>query len=223
LVWIGGWASSVEAWRSRIEAAYPQWSHAFVAVEEVQDLDPEALTEFVISIGGSGAVTVAWSLGSQLALRAWNARVWPESMPLVAVCPVVEFCAEKGPWKPMVLNRMIRALGRDREAVLEDFRKLMWDGMPADLAEAWRNEAAKITDDALVRGLELLRDGVLGTIRAGQGLVLVEASQDRVSPGLAAVLEPGELSLHAVHELATGHVPFLEDVAGFRQILSKLD
>lgn len=221
-MWIGGWASSVEVWSGRIEAAYPDWSHAYVAVEEVQDLDPEALTEFVKSRSGSEAVTVAWSLGSQLALQAWNARVWPESMPLVAVCPVVEFCAEQGPWKPMVLNRMIRALGRDREDVLEDFRKLMWDGMPADLAEAWRNEAAKIADDALVRGLELLRDGAHGAIRAGHGLVLVEAGRDRVSPPLGAVLDDGELALHEVRELGTGHVPFLEDVTGFRRILSEL-
>lgn len=221
-LWIGGWASSVEVWESRITQVFPGRKHAYLAVETLMDLEPDALGRTLATPEeGPPDVVLAWSLGSHLALRTWNAGAWPEGLPLVAVCPVVEFCAEAGPWKPMVLNRMIRALGRDRETVLEDFRRLMWPEMPEDLAASWRAGAARIEEAALVRGLELLRDGSLGAIRPGEGLYLVEGRSDGVSPRLGREMAP-ELFAGRSHSLLdSGHVPFLQDPEGFGAILSK--
>jgi hypothetical protein len=219
LLWIGGWASCPEAWRSPLEAAYPGCRHAFLPAEAVQDLPPEELTETVKSrMGDGGGAAVAWSLGSFLALRAWNAGLWPEGVPLLAACPVTEFCAPSGPWRRGHLDRMVRGLGRDREAVLEEFRALLWEAMPQPLALAWREAARGIGTAALVRGLEILREGRLDGIRPGTGLVLVEGARDRVAPRLGA----GELDGIRHHLLEAGHVPFLEDARGFGQVLAGL-
>lgn len=195
-----------------------------MAVEAVQDLEPGELAERMRALcpEPTRCLVVAWSLGSQLALRTWNAGLWPEGLGLLAVCPVVEFCAAAGPWKKIHLDRMIRGLGRDREGVLEEFRKLLREEMPQAQVEVWREAAAGIATDALVRGLELLRDGCLEGIRPGPELVLVEGTHDRVSPRLEAVMAAGELAGLRRFVLATGHVPFLEDAEGFRQILSKI-
>lgn len=221
-LWIGGWASSVEVWGDWIAQAYPQREHAFLAAEALMDLEPDAMARaLVMPEGRRPDAVLAWSLGSYVALRSWNAGAWPQALPLVAICPVVEFCAEGGPWKPMVLNRMIRALGRERETVLEDFRRLMWPQMPEDLATAWRAGAALVELPGLVRGLELLRDGGLGTIRPGEGLCLVEGRNDDVSPRLEAVMPPEEITGLVRFQLDAGHVPFLQDPRGFGQILSE--
>jgi len=223
ILWIGGWSSSLEVWRGPLESLYPSWRHGFVAVETVQDLEPGDLAERVRDLcpEPTRCVVVAWSLGSQLALRTWNAGLWPEGLGLLAVCPVVEFCAAEGPWRRIHLERMIRGLGRDREGVLEEFRKLLREECPEDEARAWREAAAGIPPEALVRGLELLRDGRLEWIRPGPGLVLVEGAGDRVSPRLEAVMEAGELAGLRRFVLATGHVPFLEDAEGFGRILEE--
>ncbi|MEN9353511.1 MAG: hypothetical protein RL318_836 [Fibrobacterota bacterium] len=193
-----------------------------MAAQELQDPGSDDLTDLVKLRGGEGAVAIAWSLGSLLALRAWNAGNWPEGMPLVAVCPVVDFCAEAGPWRRLHLDRMIRGLSRGREAVLEDFRKLVWEEMPPELADPWREQASRIPVPSLVRGLEILRDDRLSMIRPGAGLVLIEGTGDRVSPSLDAVLGKADLALLSRRTLATGHVPFLEDPEGFGRILSEL-
>jgi Alpha/beta hydrolase family len=221
-LWIGGWASSVEVWKPWIAETYPTVEHAFLAVESLMGLEPEDLDRVLVMPGGMRPdVVLAWSLGSHVALRSWNAGAWPLALPLIAICPVVEFCAQDGPWKPMVLNRMIRALGRDREAVLEDFRRLMWPEMPEDLATSWKTGAALVDEIALVRGLELLRDGSLGTIRPGAGLFLVEGRNDDVSPRLEAVMPPEEITGLVRFQLDAGHVPFLQDPRAFGQILSQ--
>lgn len=219
-LWIGGWASSPEVWGQEIEAAYPGRGHAFLAAETLLGRTPEGLTEFVAREAGPGGRVLAWSLGSQLALEAWNAGDWPEGVGLVAVCPVVEFCAPAGPWRRAHLDRMIRGLGRDRGAVLEEFRKLLWDRMPEGLASRWSRAAADLPAEVLARGLERLRDGRLGGIRPGPGLVLVEGANDRVSPRLVAQVGEDTLAGLRCFELATGHVPFLEDPEGFGRILA---
>lgn len=222
-MWIGGWASSPECWRGTLETLYPGFGHRFVAVETVQDLEPGELAERLHGLcpDPQRRVVVAWSLGSLLALKAWNAGLWPEGLGLLAVCPVLEFCAAAGPWKRIHLDRMIRGLGRNREGVLEEFRKLLREGCPEDEAQAWRAAASGIATDALVRGLEILRDGKLKGIAPGRELVMVEGARDRVSPPLGAVLDPEGLAGLRRFVLETGHLPFLEDPEGFGQILSK--
>jgi len=223
ILWIGGWASSPEAWRGALESLYPGWRHGFVAVEAVQELEPVDLAGRMRALcpEPTRCLVVAWSLGSQLALRTWNAGLWPEGLGLLAACPVVEFCAADGPWKRIHLDRMIRGLARDRERVLEEFRGLLREEMPQAQVEAWREAAMGIATDALVGGLELLRDGCLEGIRPGPGLVLVEGARDRVSPRLEAVMEEGALAGLRRFVLATGHVPFLEDAEGFGRILEE--
>lgn len=219
-LWIGGWASSVEVWDPWITASFPQWKHGYLAVEQLLDLSPEALVQALRMEDGSRPdVILAWSLGSHVALRLWNAGAWPEAVRLVAICPVVEFCAAEGPWKRIHLDRMIRGLGRDRAAVLCDFRELLWGAMPEEEVSRWNRAAAEIPLERLVRGLECLRDGRLEGIRPGPGLELIEGAHDRVVPRLDVVL--GALAFEGIghHALATGHVPFLEDPEGFGTLL----
>lgn len=222
-LWIGGWASSVEVWDPWITRAYPGREHGYLPAEPLLDLPPEELVHRLrLRDGSRPDVVLAWSLGSHLALRAWNAGAWPEGLPLVAICPIVAFCAEAGPWKPMVLDRMIRALARDRASVLEDFRRSVWQDMPEALAQAWRAGAQRVEMPMLVRGLERLRDGRLDTLRPGSGLGLVEGRDDGVSPRLEAVLPPGEVSGLRRFRLEAGHVPFLQDPTGFGGIVSEI-
>ncbi len=224
-LWIGGWASSVEVWAPWIELAFPHQEHAYLAVDSLfsGEHEPNELVgSLVMPDGTLPDVVMAWSLGSLVALGAWNAGFWPEGLGLVAICPVVEFCAPSGPWRPLILNRMIRALGRDRETVLEDFSRLMWPEMPEELASCWRRGSEGISDLVLAQGLERLRDGRLERLRSGNGLVLIEGRDDHVSPRLDAVLGPEALRDFPRFCLDAGHVPFLQDPEGFGRIVSDL-
>jgi len=214
LLWIGGWASSFAVWEPELASLVPGARHSFLDAHEVLESDGGLGQE--LSKLDPGSCVVAWSLGSLLALELAVAGSWPQGVRLLAVCPVLDFCDSAGPWRPLVLDRMIRALGKDLTGTLSSFRERMWPGMPEHLASRWLAGALEIPLPSLIRGLEVLRDRKVDTsLLEGADIIWATGGRDAVCLALAGLR--GE-----VHRLDTGHVPFLEDPEGFGQILSKL-
>jgi pimeloyl-ACP methyl ester carboxylesterase len=214
VTWIGGWASPIGLWEREIASLLPACEHRFLDAHEL--LDGQASLGQELSKLDSGSLVVAWSLGSLLALELMEAGNWPCGVRLVAVCPVLDFCDPSGPWRPLVLDRMSRALGKDLAGTLTSFRERMWPAMPEGLAARWLSHAMRIPLPWLVRGLEVLRDRKVNAARLdGADITWVTGGRDAVSP-FSTALE-GD-----IHRLDTGHVPFLEAPDVFRQILSKL-
>ena len=212
LLWIGGWASPFAVWEPELTSLAPGARHEFLDAHGV--LEGDGVLRQELSGLDPGSCVVAWSLGSLLALEMAAAGNWPQGVRLLAVCPVLDFCGSGGPWRPLVLDRMIRALEKDPAGTLSSFRERMWPGMPERLASRWLEGALAIPMASLVRGLEALRDRrVDAAALEATGTVWVLGGRDAVSPALAGFR--GE-----VHRLDTGHVPFLEDPEGFGQILS---
>ena len=214
VTWIGGWASPIGLWEREIALLLPACEHRFLDAHEL--LDGEASLGQELSKLDSGSLVVAWSLGSLLALELMEAGNWPRGVRLVAVCPVLDFCDLSGPWRPLVLDRMIRALGKDLAGTLTSFRERMWPAMPLNFAARWLSRAMLIPLPWLVHGLEVLRDRkVNAALLDGADITWVTGGRDAVSPVLAGL--QGD-----VHRLDTGHVPFLEDGNGFRSVLAEI-
>lgn len=83
--WIGGWGINPKAFAAAVEAAWPQGEHIVVAPGE--QAVPQLLDRRCDLLAG-------YSLGSLLLFAEGNAL--SATMPLVAVAPIVAFCAEAG-------------------------------------------------------------------------------------------------------------------------------
>jgi hypothetical protein len=212
LAWIGGWAFPLDAWEPWLQEAYPDFCHVFLDAHAL--LDRAELDRELLGLPG-GALVVAWSLGSLLALEACAEGRWPRRLPLLCACPVADFCAPTGRWRPRVLDRMAAALALRREAVLEDFRRLMWPDMPSDLAAAWARRVETIPDAALAAGLMALRDRRVDLSRlSGADISCLVCRDDPVSP-------PWQGGAPFLALERGGHVPFLAASEAFGWELSK--
>jgi len=213
LAWIGGWAFPLDAWEPWLQEAYPDFCHLFLDAHAL--LEPIALDQALSGLP-DGTLVVAWSLGSLLALEACASASWPRRLRLLCACPIADFCAPSGRWRPRVLDRMITALASRREAVLEDFRRLVWPDMPLDLAAAWARRAETIPDAALAAGLVALRDRRVDPAHLSDaGISCLVCQDDPVSP-------PWEGRAPFLTLERGGHVPFLASSAAFGQALSGL-
>lgn len=214
LLWVGGWASDLHCWDGLLAELYPQFEHRFIDSHAV--LENGARLERIVSDASVGTCVVGWSLGSLLLEGMLRDGKIPPTIPILSVCPFLDFCAEDGPWKPLVLRRMIRRIHTDPLGTLEDFGNLM--GLAGLQRQAWLQQAMELGEESLVGGLETLLNTRWETPWARHpGRLWVISPDDAVSPPCSTPTERTRLA-----PAGSGHIPFLRHPEAFGQILQEL-
>lgn len=214
LLWIGGWASDLHCWDGLLGSSFPQFEHRFIDAHSV--LDSDARLARLLEDPAPGTCLVGWSLGALLVEGLVRAgRVAPE-IPVLSVCPFLDFCAEDGPWRPLVLRRMIRRVQTDPLGTLEDFGTRM--GLEGLVRSAWLAQAMELGEESLARGLDTLLATRWAAPWADHPKRLwVVSPDDRVSPPCPT---PPDRTRYSPE--GSGHVPFLRHPEAFSGILREL-
>ncbi|MBK8802011.1 MAG: hypothetical protein IPN71_08130 [Fibrobacteres bacterium] len=214
LIWIGGWASDLQCWDGLLASLYPGFDHRFIDAHAV--LDSGARLRRLVEDAGSGTCVVGWSLGGLLLEGLLREGLVPPTCAVLTVCPFLDFCTGDGPWKPLVLRRMMRRIQTDPLGTLEDFGTLM--GLAGLQRKAWLEQAMELGEESLVRGLEILERTRWEAPWASHPRRLWAFSpDDPVSPPCDTPLP----QTRRCPELS-GHIPFLRHPAAFGAILDEL-
>lgn len=206
VLWIGGWASDLSAWRKTLEALYPGREHAFLDAHAILDRADD-----LRAAGGRlppGSCLAAWSLGSLLVHQAL-AEGWRPACRILSLSPIFDFCRPDGPWPQAAVLRMARRLPKERDKVLAEFRVAAWGNSKITEGQAreWEACARGYTAATLVRGLEILA----GTHLAPEAFLsparhlLLASPGDPLSPALPAAAADPRWRLYP-----RGHLPFLD-------------
>lgn len=214
IIWIGGWASDVHCWEDTLEAALSGFRPRYVSAHTI--LGGVDRLQGLLDASGPGTVLAGWSLGGLLVERLLRDGRVPSGMPVVRICPFLDFCAPGGPWKPRVLHRMCHRLFGDAHGVLEDFADLA--GIPAGpLRRVWLDQASQLGEENLAEGLELLGELRLSGPWAEAPGGFIVSPDDAVSPPTPT---PPEAT--RVMPRGSAHVPFLAHPQAFQQALQEL-
>lgn len=214
IIWVGGWASDLACWENVLRPLLDGFHLRFLSAHAF--LRGTAPLEAVLESAPPGTVLAGWSLGSLLVEDLLRSGGVPTEMPVVRVCPFLDFCDPSGPWRPLVLRRMARRLNGDAHGVLEDFADLA--GIPSGpLRRAWFDQASAIGEFDLAEGLaalENLRHPAPWADAPGGFLV---SADDAVSPPCTT---PEACTI--VLPEGSGHVPFLNQPEAFVPALREL-
>ena len=214
LYWIGGWASDLQCWDGLLGGFYPEFDLRFVDAHSV--LGESSRLEHMLSEASAGSCVAGWSLGGLLLESLVREGRVPPEMPVLTVCPFLDFCSDDGPWRPLVLQRMMRRIFGDAAGTLSDFGDRM--GLEGLVREAWFQQALELGEESLAEGLSKLRSHRLAAPWAHHPRRLFAVTpDDPVSP-------PCETPLAATRILpaGSGHIPFLRHPDAFREILLEL-
>ncbi len=122
---------------------------------------------------------IAWSMGTLDAIEyEMNHRIDE----MILISPTLDFTSTT---RAVILKKMIKKLGTDREGCLEDFTRLCFD--TAEEADRYwgdyREEIMEIPEDILVEGLEkLMNKKIESREERGISPLIVVGSEDRVIP-----------------------------------------
>ena len=127
----------------------------------------------------SRVTLIAWSMGTLDAIEyEMNHRIDE----MILISPTLDFTSTT---RAVILKKMIKRLGTDREGCLEDFTRLCFD--TAEEADRYwgdyREEIMEIPEDILVEGLEkLMNKKIESREERGISPLIVVGSEDRVIP-----------------------------------------
>src|ERR1035437_5209140 len=150
---IGGWASDLQCWDRRLCVSFPEFDLRFVDAHSI--LSGESRLEHLLAVAPPGSCVAGWSLGNLLLEKLLRQGRIPPEMPVLSICPFLDFCDPVGPWKPLVLRRMVRRLFGVAAGVLSDFADRM--GLEDDLCAAWFHQALELGEENLAEGLTVLQ------------------------------------------------------------------
>jgi len=214
LYWIGGWASDLQCWDGLLRESFPEFDLRFIDAHSV--LGEGDRLEHLLSLAPVGTCVAGWSLGSLLLERIVREGGVPPEMPVLSVCPFLDFCDPTGPWKPLVLRRMTRRLFGDAAGVLSDFADLL--GLEGDVRRGWFQQGLALGEESLADGLSALESIRFQAPWAEHPRRLFAVSpDDPVSPGCEV-----PASLRRTLPIGSGHVPFLNRPQALRKILLEL-
>lgn len=214
LYWIGGWASDLQCWDGLLAASFPEFDLRFVDAHSI--LAGESRLEHLLAVAPPGSCVAGWSLGGLLLENLLRQGRVPPEMPALSICPFLDFCDPAGPWKPLVLRRMVRRLFGDAAGVLSDFADRM--GLEDDLRSGWFHQALELGEENLAEGLTLLQTLRLeGPWASHPRRLFAVSPDDPVSPACEV---PDEVR----REMPTGsgHIPFLRHPEAFHAVLLEL-
>lgn len=214
LYWIGGWASDLQCWDGLLRETLPEFDILYLDVHNF--LDSTQRLEHLLSVAPAGTCLAGWSMGSLVVERLLREERVPLEMPVVSICPFLDFCTPNGPWKPMVLRRMVRRLFGDAPGVLSDFATNM--GLEGLVKESWMRQALEMREDVLADGLSALEATKYAAPWANHPRRLfVVSPDDRIAPPCSTPEADTR-----VMPIGSGHVPFLNHPDCFHEILREL-
>lgn len=185
-------------------------------------LSAHAFLRGTASLGGmlaaepEGTILAGWSLGALLVEDLLRTGLVPSAMPVVRVCPFLDFCDPAGRWRPLVLRRMARRMRGDAHGVLEEFAALA-DIPEGPLFREWIAQAAAIGEEGLVEGLAALEAMRFPAPWADAPGGFLVSPDDGVVPPC-----PTPDSCTVLLPEGTGHVPFLRRPEAFNLALREL-
>ncbi|GAB2691912.1 alpha/beta fold hydrolase [Paenibacillus thermoaerophilus] len=223
VLWLTGW-SMPDAVFDPLRAALPMYRHAGADYSAADS--PEAIVGTARAAaralrsdkdGEAPLLIAGWSLGALLALRLAAEGLADGLVLMAATACFVRPKEQSGlGWPDPYLRKMLARLGKDRERVLEDFRR----GLFTDEEREAGCESALLaaaptgvwTADALAAGLQLLRTEDCRPLLPSIGCpaLLIHGTRDTICP-YGAALELARLMPRAslIAAEACGHVPFL--------------
>lgn len=214
LYWIGGWASDLQCWDGLLGASYPEFDIRFVDAHSI--LSGESRLEHLLAMAPPGSCVAGWSLGGLMLENLLRQGRVPPEMPVLSVCPFLDFCSPSGPWKPLVLRRMVRRIFGDAAGVLSDFGDRL--GLEGDLRAGWFRQALELGEENLAEGLGLLQTLRLeGPWAPHPRRLFAVSPDDPVSPACEV---PAEVRREM--PAGSGHLPFLRHPEAFRSVLLEL-
>lgn len=155
-------------------------------------------------------------MGSLVVERLLREGRVPLEMPVVSICPFLDFCSIDGPWKPMVLRRMVKRLFGDASGVLSEFAVNI--GLEGRMKEAWIRQALEMPEDVLADGLLALeKTKFVAPWHDHPRRLFVVSPDDRISPKCPT---PAEAT--RIMPMGSGHAPFLNRPEAFREALLEL-
>jgi pimeloyl-ACP methyl ester carboxylesterase len=214
LYWIGGWASDLQCWDGLLRETLPEFDILFLDVHNF--LDSTQRLEHLLSVAPAGTCLAGWSLGSLVVERLLREQRVPLEMAVVNICPFLDFCDPEGPWKPLVLRRMVRRIFGDAPGVLTEFATNM--GLDGLVKENWMRQAVEMQEEVLADGLSALETTKFAAPWAEHPRRLfVVSPDDRIAPPCST---PEADTRHM--PAGSGHVPFLNHPEPFHEILREL-
>jgi pimeloyl-ACP methyl ester carboxylesterase len=214
LYWIGGWASDLQCWDGLLRESLPEFDLRFLDVHNF--LDATERLEHLLAVAPAGTCLAGWSMGSLVVERLLREGRVPLEMPVVNICPFLDFCDPTGPWKPLVLRRMIRRIFGDASGTLSDFASLM--GIEGRIREGWLRQALEMREETLAEGLVALEATKFDAPwHEHPRRLFVVSPDDKVSPAC-----PTPDSVTRTMPAGAGHVPFLTHSEAFREALLEL-
>jgi pimeloyl-ACP methyl ester carboxylesterase len=214
LYWIGGWASDLQCWGELLQAHCPGFDLRFVDAHTV--LQGDARMERMLSSAPPGACVVGWSLGSLILERLLRQGRIPPELPVLSICPFLDFCDPTGPWKPQILRRMVRRIFGDAAGVLSDFADRL--GLEGEERSVWFRQALELGEESLAEGLTLLQNLRFDMPWASHPLRLFAIGPDDPVSPKCEVPRDSRRDL----PMGSGHVPFLRHPEAMRKILLEL-
>lgn len=212
--WIGGWASDLQCWEGPLRANFPGFDVRFVDAHSV--LQGDERLERMLSSAPPDACIAGWSLGSLIVERLLRNHRIPPELPVLSICPFLDFCDPLGPWKPQILRRMVRRIFGDAAGVLSDFGDRL--GLEGEERSSWFRQGMELGEESLAEGLTLLQTLRFQRPWASHPLRLFAISpDDPVSPAC-------EIPRGSRRDLPTGsgHIPFLRHPEAVRAVLLEL-
>lgn len=214
IYWIGGWASDLQCWDGLLRETLPEFDVHFLDVHNF--LDATHRLEHLLALAPPGTCLAGWSLGSLVVERLLREGRVPLEMPVVNICPFLDFCDPQGPWKPVVLRRMIKRIFGDAPGVLSDFATNL--GLDGLVRENWMRQALEMQEEVLADGLLALESFKFAPPwQAHPNRMFVTSPDDRISP-FCSTPAASTRSMPA----GSGHVPFLNHPEAFQQALMEL-
>lgn len=214
LYWIGGWASDLQCWDGLLRETLPSFDIRFLDAHNF--LHATSRMEHLLAVAPAGSCLAGWSLGSLVVERLLREGRVPPEMPVVGICPFLDFCAPDGPWKPLVLRRMVKRIFGDAHGTLADFATTM--GLEGLVRESWLRQALEMGEPALAEGLSYLAETKLeAPWHPHPRRLFVVSPDDPVSPKC-----PTPDSVTRVMPAGSRHIPFLAHPEAFHEALVEL-
>ncbi len=211
--WVGGWASDLQCWDGLLREVLPDFDLRFLDVQNF--LDSTDRLEHLLAVAPAGTCLAGWSLGSLVVERLLREERVPLEMPVASICPFLDFCAPEGPWRPVVLRRMVQRIFGDASGVLSDFASTL--GLEGRIREGWLRQALEMPEEALAEGLLALgKTQFTPPWHPHPQRLFLVSPDDPVSPPCQT---PPELT--RLLPVGSGHVPFLNRPEAFREALSE--
>lgn len=214
LYWIGGWASDLQCWDGLLRETLPAFDIHFLDVHNF--LHATSRLEHLLAVAPAGTCLAGWSMGSLVVERLLREGRVPPEMPVAGICPFLDFCDPRGPWKPLVLRRMTRRIFGDAAGTLADFATTM--GLEGLVRESWMRQALEMDEHTLADGL-----AYLGETRFEEPWqnhprrMFVVSPDDPVSPRC-----PTPADVTRTMPAGSGHIPFLVHPEAFHEALLEL-